>query len=137
MEIKNNKNGGIDIINTEKFMCDIEKKVYNEFLSKKFIILSQGNNSNTVFKIMYDTEYNKYLKELKKTLRGAYKNIFNPIKTINDLEYIWCKYVFIGVLDDDYVIKQRNRLYDNMNNPTDEVKLKIQRIKEKINKRIK
>ena len=133
----NNEKGGIILSDTEKFMSDIEKRVYTEFLNKEISILTQGNLDNNTFKLLYETEYKNYSKELKKTLRSAYKNIFNPYRTLEDLEYIWAKYVFIGVLSEEYVIKQRSRLYDNMRNPTDDIKLKVQKIKEKINNRFK
>lgn len=132
-----NKGNGVSIENTEKFIDDIEKRVFQEWTDKKIHILSQGNMSNSEFKVFYDGKYNEYKKELKKLLRTAYKNVFNPLKTLEGLEYIWYKNVFIGVLSDDYVIEQRDRMYKAMEYPTMDIKNKVNSIKQKINKRFK
>jgi len=137
VKIEKNKNGGVYLEDTEKFMSDIEDSVYKEFLDKKIFILNQGNMSNDKFKALYEIQYSNYKKELKKLLRTAYRNVFNPIKTLQGLEYIWYKYVFIGVLSEEYVICQRDRMYNSMQYPNLEVKNKIEVIKQKINNRFK
>jgi len=137
VKIEKNKNGGVYLEDTEKFMSDIEDSVYKEFLDKKIFILNQGNMSNDKFKALYEIQYSNYKKELKKLLRTAYRNVFNPIKTLQGLEYIWYKYVFIGVLSEEYVICQRDRMYNAMQYPNLEVKNKIEVIKQKINNRFK
>lgn len=128
---------GVSLEDTNNFMKAIETKVYNDFVEKKIVILNQGHMSDTEFKMLFDEQYNKYKKEMKKLLRTAYKNVFNPIKTIEELEYVWCKYVFIGVISEEYVLSQRNRLYENMQFPDIDIKNKVQAIKNKINKRFK
>lgn len=138
VKIKEDKNtGGVFVEDTDKFMDNIEKKVYQEFLDKKIVILSQGNMSNTEFKLKFDSEYNKYKKELKKLLRSSYRNVFNPLKTLEGLEYIWYKYEFIGVLTDDYVDGQRDRMYNSMQFPDIDIKNKVMAIKNKISKKFK
>lgn len=137
VKITDNKKGGVSIDDTDKFMKDIETRVYNEFVNKEIFILNQNNLSNEEFKVLYDNEYNNYKKELKKLLRTAYKNVFNPLKTLEGLEYIWCKYIFIGVLSEEYVEGQRNRMYSSMNTPDLDIRNKVDKIKQKINKRFK
>ncbi|MFW6272657.1 MAG: hypothetical protein ACOC2U_02615, partial [bacterium] len=103
VKIKENKKGGVEIEETEELMQRIQKKVFEEFENNEISILHQGSLSNEEFKKLYEEQYSNYKKELKKLLRTAYKNVFNPLKTLEGLEYIWYKYVFIGVLDEEYV----------------------------------
>jgi len=131
------KTGGVIVDDTDKFMESIEKRVYKEFLDKKIVILTQGNISNKDFKKLFDEEYTNYKKELKKLLRSAYKNVFNPLKTLEGLEYIWYKYSFIGVLTEDYVDKQRERMYNSLQFPDIDIKNKVMAIKNKIRKKLK
>jgi len=128
---------GVSLEDTDDFMKAIEKRVYEEFVEKKIVILNQGTLSDRKFKALFEYQYSMYKKELKKLLRTAYRNVFNPIKTIEGLEYIWCKYVFIGVLSEEYVIGQRDRMYKNMQFPDVDIKNKVIAIKNKINKRFK
>jgi len=137
VKITDNKKGGVSIDDTDKFMKDIESRVYNEFVNKEIFILNQNKLSNEEFKVLYDNEYSRYKKELKKLLRTAYKNVFNPLKTLEGLEYIWYKYIFIGVLNEEYVEGQRNRMYSSMNTPSLDIRNKVDKIKQKINKRFK
>jgi len=137
VKITDNKKGGVSIDDTNKFMEDIESRVYNEFVNKEIFILNQNKLSNEEFKVLYDNEYSRYKKELKKLLRTAYKNVFNPLKTLEGLEYIWYKYIFIGVLNEEYVEGQRNRMYSSMNTPSLDIRNKVDKIKQKINKRFK
>jgi len=136
-KIVDNKKGGVSLEDTEDFMKSIEERVYSEFVNKDIVILNQGTAPDKEFKVMFDNEYNKYKKELKKLLRSAYKNIFNPIKTLEGLEYIWYKYTFIGVLDEEYVEGQRERMYKSMEIPDIDIRKKVEVIKQKINNRFK
>ena len=137
IKIKENSEGGVFLENTEKFISDIEKKVFNEWEKGDITILNQNGMSDKKFEFIYNNAYNEYKKDLKKLLRSAYLNVFNPLKTLEGLEYLWHKNVFIGVLNDDYVEEQRDRMYKAMQYPNIDIKNKVEAIKQKINKRFK
>lgn len=137
VKIIENKTGGVTLQDTENFIKNIEKRVFDEWKEKKIVILNQGSMSNREFKVKFDTQFDEYKKELKKLLRSAYKNVFNPIKTLEGLEYLWYKYIFIGVLDEEYVEMQRNRMYKAMEYPSIDIQEQALKIKQKINKRFK
>jgi hypothetical protein len=126
---------GVELVEVDEMLERVEKRVLTEWNEGKISILNQGKMSNREFKAKFDAHFTQYKKELKKLFRGAYRDLFNPLKTLEELEYMWYKYQFIGILDSEYVEEQRNRMYRQMQFPDISVKNYVMKIKNKIKNR--
>ena len=136
MKIEKNSSDGIDLDINQEYE-EMKTKINQMLIEGEIKILSQGNISDQDFEKLFNIEYDKYHKELKKCLRKAYINAFNPYKTLMGLEFIWLKYITIGVLDQDYVNSQRDRMYNSMKYPDIDIKNKVENLKQKIIKKFK
>lgn len=121
-------------IKTDNMMNEIEKEVFNMFEKGEIIKLSQGKLSNEEFEKLFNEYSSQYIKELKKIIRSGYKQVFNPYNMLYDFELLMYKYYFIGVLDYEHVELQRNKMYNQLYSPDNELKSQVEKIKNKFKK---
>lgn len=123
---------------TEDIDKKVSKEIYRKFLNKELVKID-GNSYEELEK-KFKSETKKYKKRIAKLLKNSYKMFNNKLDMLYELELLWQEMEFIGLVDDEWVQYQRERLYRELNNP-EEFKQWLSynkdKLKSKINKALK